>query len=53
MDLGKVSEFQALVKFCKQDLSTLRPEEMCFLRSWEENMGKMSENITVTGQKKK
>jgi hypothetical protein len=45
MDLGKVSEFQALVKLCKQDLSILCPEEMCFLKEWEENMGKMSGNI--------
>jgi hypothetical protein len=45
MDPEEVSAFQALAKMCKQHLSILYTEEMCFLREWVENMGRISGNI--------
>uniref|UniRef100_A0A286Y3S0 Hsp70-interacting protein N-terminal domain-containing protein n=1 Tax=Cavia porcellus TaxID=10141 RepID=A0A286Y3S0_CAVPO len=39
MDPCKVKELRAFVKMCKQDLSVLHTEEMCFLREWVESMG--------------
>jgi suppressor of tumorigenicity protein 13 len=45
MDAEEMSAFQALVKMCKQHLSILHTEEMCFLREWVENMERISGNI--------